>query len=85
MIYVSIDCETTGLDREKCHVIEFGAAIADSKKPGIIGTFHRVIRLPAEAYWEHGAEKMNLSWYLSTLTYVGWLAMGNVWISTIGS
>jgi DNA polymerase III epsilon subunit-like protein len=29
MKYVSIDLETTGLDEEKCQILEFGAAFED--------------------------------------------------------
>jgi len=33
MRYVSIDLETTGLDFEKCDIIEFGAVVDDLKNP----------------------------------------------------
>ena len=33
MIYISIDTETTGIDKEKCQVIELGAIIEDTTKP----------------------------------------------------
>jgi len=33
MKYLSIDLETTGLDPEKCQIIEFGAVLDDTKNP----------------------------------------------------
>ena len=33
MKYISIDCETTGLNKEKCVIIEVGALIEDTSKP----------------------------------------------------
>ena len=32
MVYISIDTETTGLDPEKCQLLEFGAIIEDTSK-----------------------------------------------------
>lgn len=47
MIYVSIDIETTGLNPDKCQMIEFSAIIEDTKNPlpyDLIPKFTRYIR-----------------------------------------
>ena len=47
MIYVSIDIETTGLDRENDQVIEFGAILEDTNNPKSFEeaiTFHKYIK-----------------------------------------
>jgi len=44
MIYASIDLETTGLDRVKHNIVEFGCVIDDTEKPDVpiqdLPTFH---------------------------------------------
>ncbi len=52
MIYVSIDLETTGLDPERCQIIEMGAVVADSSMQdgpiAALPTFHTYVTQP---YW----------------------------------
>jgi oligoribonuclease len=54
MKYVSIDIETTGLDRDRCQVLEFGAVIEDTLNLvplEDLPAFRVLIRHP-DLYWE---------------------------------
>ena len=44
--YMSIDIETTGLDRQKVHVLQLSAVYDNGKDIGDLPTFDRVIKWP---------------------------------------
>ena len=49
MRYISVDCESTGLDFETCHVIEIGAIIEDTSHPKL--TFEEVPKFSMILEW----------------------------------
>lgn len=53
MRYVSIDIETTGIDRERCHVLEIGAIVEDCANPKSFEESPK-IRLIIERDWYEG-------------------------------
>lgn len=63
MQLISIDVETTGLDPDKCSIIEFAAITLDLMQPrGFRHEYHSLIRYPngnEELYWEPIAFDMN--------------------------
>ena len=63
MLYVSADVETTGLDPNKCHLLEFAAIVADTKENIPLGKFQRLLKIPEGAYWDPFAKSMNAEWY----------------------
>jgi oligoribonuclease len=59
--YISLDIETTGLDQEKCQVIEFAAVLEDTEKLLPLEELPSIsffIRHPSY-YWESYAQEMN--------------------------
>ncbi len=61
MKYVSIDIETTGLDRLKCQILEFAAVVEDSANPmplEQLPTFKIMIAHDG-LYWEEVAKEMH--------------------------
>ena len=64
MKYVSIDIETTGINREKCQVLSIGAVIEDTNNPRPIEElpkFHAAIVGREGLYGEPFALNMNKS------------------------
>lgn len=60
MRYLAIDIETTGLDTERCEILEFAAVLDDTRLPFKEAvSFHSIIRPPEGCYWELGAIKMH--------------------------
>lgn len=64
MLYLSVDIETTGLDRDLCQIIEFAAVIADTNgKLDSLPTFQRVIEISEGSVWEDYAWNLHKDWY----------------------
>jgi len=61
MKYISIDIETTGLDPDKHHILEFAAVLEDTEKPDI-----SVEELP---YYQTFIHQMDHLWDASTLNF----------------
>ncbi len=57
--YVSIDIETTGLDRQRVHVLQLSAVYDNGKDLGDLPTFDRVIKWPVITYGEEYAMNLN--------------------------
>ena len=57
--YVSIDIETTGLDRQKSHVLQLAAVYDNGKDVGDLPTFDRVIKWPVISHGEEYAMNLN--------------------------
>jgi len=57
--YVSIDIETTGLDRQKSHVLQLAAVYDNGKDLEDLPTFNRVIKWPVIAHAEEYAMNLN--------------------------
>ena len=61
MKYLSLDIETTGLDKEKCSIIQFAAVVEDTSNPL---PYHELPKFVGYLYnpachWEVGAMTMN--------------------------
>ncbi len=57
--YISIDIETTGLDRQKSHVLQLAAVYDNGKDVGDLPTFDRVIKWPVISHGEEYAMNLN--------------------------
>jgi DNA polymerase III alpha subunit (gram-positive type) len=57
--YLSIDVETTGLDRSFSHVVQLAAIYDNGKAVGDLPTFNRLIRWPVLKHCEEYALNMN--------------------------
>jgi oligoribonuclease (3'-5' exoribonuclease) len=57
--YVSIDIETTGLDRQKVHVLQLAAVYDNGKDVEDLPTFDRVIKWPVISHAEEYAMNLN--------------------------
>jgi oligoribonuclease (3'-5' exoribonuclease) len=56
---VSLDIETTGLDRQKSHVLQLAAVYDNGRKLEDLPTFNRVIKWPVITYGEEYAMHLN--------------------------
>jgi oligoribonuclease len=69
MKYISIDIETTGLNSEKCQVLQIGAVLEDTNNPlsiGLLPQFNCIIEHP-EYYGQPTPLRMN-SWIFEILS-----------------
>lgn len=57
--YVSIDIETTGLDRQKVHVLQLAAIYDNGKDIEDLPTFDRIIKWPIISHGEEYAMNLN--------------------------
>ncbi len=57
--YLSIDTETTGLDRQKSHVLQLAAVYDNGKALEDLPTFNRVIKWPVISHAEEYAMNLN--------------------------
>jgi len=57
--YISLDIETTGLDRQKVHVLQLAAIYDNGKALKELPTFNRVIRWPVITHGEEYAMNLN--------------------------
>ncbi len=57
--YLSIDVETTGLDRQKVHVLQLAAVYDNGKDMNDLPTFDRVIKWPVITHAEEYAMNLN--------------------------
>jgi hypothetical protein len=57
--YLSLDIETTGLDREKSHVLQLAAVYDNGKPLDELPTFNKVIRWPVISHGEEYAMNLN--------------------------
>ncbi len=57
--YLSIDIETTGLDRQKSHVLQLAAVYDTGKALEDLPTFNRVIKWPVISHAEEYAMNLN--------------------------
>ena len=57
--YVSIDIETTGLDRQKVHVLQLAAVYDNGQDIEDLPTFDRVIKWPVISHGEEYAMNLN--------------------------
>lgn len=57
--YVSIDIETTGLDRQRAHVLQLAAVYDNGKDLGDLPTFNQTILWPYITYGEPYALRLN--------------------------
>ncbi len=57
--YLSIDIETTGLDRQKVHVLQLAAVYDNGKDLDELPTFDRVIKWPVITHAEEYAMNLN--------------------------
>ncbi len=57
--YVALDIETTGLDRQKSHVLQLAAVYDNGRKLEDLPTFNRVIKWPVITHGEEYAMNMN--------------------------
>lgn len=78
MRYISIDCETTGLDIDNCNIIEFGAVIEDTNDLLALDklpTFHRYL-LPPEGTGRYTGEPYALSMHSEIFELIATKAEG---------
>ena len=57
--YLSLDIETTGLDRQRVHVLQLAAVYDNGKSLKDLPTFNQVIRWPVITYGEEYAMHLN--------------------------
>ncbi len=57
--YVSIDIETTGLDRQKSHVLQLSAVYDNGKDLDSLPTFDRIIKWPVISHGEEYVLNLN--------------------------
>lgn len=57
--YVSIDIETTGLDRQKVHILQISAVFDNGRDLEELPTFDRVIKWPVISHAEEYAMNLN--------------------------
>jgi len=57
--YLSIDIETTGLDRQKVHVLQLAAVYDNGKDLDELPTFNKVIKWPVISHAEEYAMNLN--------------------------
>jgi len=57
--YLSLDIETTGLDRQRSHVLQLAAVYDNGKDPGDLPTFNKVIKWPIITHGEEYAMNLN--------------------------